>query len=64
MNTSMGGEARARDQEMAAMGATDIEGLSLSSGANGNSQAIVSFKHTVKLESGVRLDLRVKDVPQ
>jgi hypothetical protein len=52
------------NQEMSGMGPTDIEGLSLSTGAGGNGQAIVSFKRNVKLESGVRLDLRVKDVPQ
>lgn len=53
------------NQEMSGLGTvSDIEGLSLSSGAGGNGQAIVSFKRNVRLESGVRLDLRVRDVPQ
>jgi hypothetical protein len=61
MNTSMGGELRARDQEMSGMGPTDIEGLSLSASTDGNTQAIVSYKRTVKLEGGVQLELRVTD---
>jgi hypothetical protein len=63
MNTSSGGELRARDQEMSGMGPTDIEGLSLTAANNEKKQAIVSFQRTVKLESGVRLDVRVADVP-
>lgn len=38
---------------------TDIEGLSLQSSADGVSRVVVSFKNNVKLESGVRLELRV-----
>jgi len=38
---------------------TDIEGLSLQSSADGASRVVVSFKNNVKLESGVRLELRV-----
>ena len=63
MNTSSGGQLKARDQEMSGMGPTDIEGLSLTAVDNGKAQAIVSFQHTVKLESGVRLDVRVADIP-
>jgi hypothetical protein len=63
MNTSSGGQLKARDQEMSGIGLTDIEGLSLTAAENGRAQAIVSFKHNVKLESGVRLDVRVADVP-
>ena len=64
MNTSINGELKTRDQEMSGLGETDIEGLSLASGANGSGQAIVSLKRTVKLESGVRLELRVSDSSQ
>jgi hypothetical protein len=39
-------------------GPTDIDGLSLRSPAGG-AQAIVSRKRTVKLESGVKIELRV-----
>lgn len=63
MNTTSGGELQARSQEMSGMGPTGIEGLSLAS-ADGKAQAIVSFQHTVKLEGGVRLDVRIADVPQ
>jgi hypothetical protein len=37
---------------------TDIDGLSLASSSDGN-RVVVSFKNNVKLESGVRLTLRV-----
>jgi hypothetical protein len=63
MNTASGGELKARDQEMSGMGPTGIDGLTLTSD-NGKAQAIVSFQRTVKLESGVRLDVRIADVPQ
>lgn len=43
---------------------TDIEGLSLEQSGNGSSRVVVSFKQTVKLESGVRLELRVTNNPQ
>jgi hypothetical protein len=52
------------DQEMSGMGPTGIEGLGLASADNGKAQAIVSFQRTVKLEGGVRLDVRIADVPQ
>lgn len=38
---------------------TDIEDLSLTPSANGASRVVVSFKRTVKLESGIRLELRI-----
>jgi hypothetical protein len=38
---------------------SDIEGLSLERSADGSNRIVVSFKQTVKLESGVRLELRV-----
>ena len=38
---------------------TDIEGLSLQPSADGANRVVVSFKNNVKLESGVRLELRV-----
>ena len=42
---------------------SDIEGLSLEASANGSDRVVVSFKQTVKLESGVRLELRVGGNP-
>jgi hypothetical protein len=64
-NPSMSGELKARDQEMSGMGvATDIEDLALTPGGTGKPQAVICFKHNVKLESGVRLELRVMDVPR
>jgi hypothetical protein len=53
------GEMKSHDREMAATGPTDIDGLSLSSPANGGAQTIVSTQRTVKLESGVNIELRV-----
>jgi hypothetical protein len=38
---------------------TDIEGLSLSTA--GGTQAVVSLNRTVKLESGIVIELRVTD---
>jgi hypothetical protein len=38
---------------------SDIEGLSLEQSGNGSGRVVVSPKQTVKLESGVRLELRV-----
>lgn len=49
---------KARNQEMSGIGVTDIDGLSLTAPANGV-RSIVSQEHTVKLESGVRIELRV-----
>lgn len=56
---SMGEPVRSRNREIAQTGPTDIEGLSLDSPKNGGPQAIVSKEHTVKLESGVKIELRV-----
>jgi hypothetical protein len=49
---------KAHEEEMSGVGATDIDGLSLTAPKNGV-RAIVSLERTVKLESGVRIDLRV-----
>ena len=38
---------------------SDIEGLSLEQSGNGSGRVVISPKQTVKLESGVRLELRV-----
>jgi hypothetical protein len=38
---------------------SDIEGISLEQSRNGSGRVVVSFKQTVKLESGVRLELQV-----
>ena len=57
-NPSLGGAMKSRDREIAQTGPTDIDGLSLSSAENGT-QTIVSMQRTVKLESGVKVELRV-----
>ena len=58
-NPSLGDATKSRDREIAETGPTDIDGLSLSSPANGGTQTIVSTQRTVKLESGVKIELRV-----
>jgi len=57
-NPSLGDQMKSRDREIAPTGQTDIDGLSLSS-PSGAAQAIVSTQRTVKLEGGVRIELRV-----
>jgi hypothetical protein len=59
INRTMDDEMKTRDRKMAETGPTDIDGLSLSSPANGGAQTIVSTQRTVKLESGVKIELRV-----
>lgn len=56
-NPAQSDPMKAHDRQIARTGPTDIDGLSLSS--NGGAQTIVSRKRTVKLESGVRIELRV-----
>jgi hypothetical protein len=58
-NPSLGDPMKSGNREIAPNGPTDIDGLSLSSAANGGAQAIVSTQRTVKLESGVKIELRV-----
>ena len=50
---------KSHNRTIAPTGPTDIDGLSLSSPANGGPQTIVSTQRTVKLESGVKIELRV-----
>jgi len=57
-NPSMGDPMKSRDREITQTGPTDIDGLSLSS-PKGEAQAIVSTQRTVKLESGIKIELRV-----
>jgi hypothetical protein len=57
-NPPLGDPMKSGSREIAQTGPTDIEGLSLSSSGNG-AQMIVSTQRTVKLESGVRIELRV-----
>jgi hypothetical protein len=40
------------------LASSDIDGLSLEKSADGSNRVVVSLKQTVKLESGVRLDLK------
>jgi hypothetical protein len=58
-NPSPGDPMKSRDRGIAQTGPTDIDGLSLNSPANGGAQTIVSTQRTVKLESGVKIELRV-----
>jgi hypothetical protein len=58
-NSSLGDEMKSHDREIAQTGPTDIDGLSLSSSANGSAQTIISTQRTVRLESGVKVELRV-----
>jgi hypothetical protein len=59
INSPVDDEMKSRDRKMSETGPTDIDGLSLSSPANGGAQTIVSTQRTVKLESGVKIELRV-----
>ncbi|HXA86437.1 MAG TPA: hypothetical protein VNZ47_15250 [Candidatus Dormibacteraeota bacterium] len=59
IDRTMGDEMKSHDRKMAEAGPTDIDGLSLSSPGNGGAQTIVSTQRTVKLESGVKIELRV-----
>lgn len=58
-NPSLGDDMKSHDERKPETGPTDIDGLSLSSPADGGAQTIVSTQRTVKLESGVRIELRV-----
>jgi hypothetical protein len=57
-NSSLSDGMKSRDREIAQTGPTDIDGFSLSSPPNG-AQTIVSTERTVRLESGVKVELRV-----
>jgi len=46
------------------MAPSDIEGLSLEKSADGSNRVVVSLRQTVKLESGVRLQLRTGSAKQ
>jgi len=57
-NRTLGDDMKSHDRRMSETGPTDIDGLSLSS-PNGGAQTIVSTQRTVKLESGIKIELRV-----
>jgi hypothetical protein len=59
VDRTLGDEMKSHDHRIAETGPTDIDGLSLNSPANGGAQTIVSTQRTVKLESGVKIELRV-----
>jgi hypothetical protein len=59
INRTLDDETKSHDHRMPETGPTDIDGLSLSSPANGGAQAIISKQRTVKLDSGVKIELRV-----
>lgn len=69
ISQTMQGELSRNSKAVGDLGETDIEGISLGNSADGNSRVLVSFKRTVKLDSGVRIDLQVtngapkKDAP-
>jgi hypothetical protein len=56
---SLGDPMNSHNREIARTGPTEIDGLSLESPANSSPQVIVSKQHTVKLESGIKIELRV-----
>jgi len=58
INRTIGDDMKSHDRRMSETGPTDIDGLSLSS-PNGGAQTIVSMQRTVKLESGIKIELRV-----
>jgi hypothetical protein len=58
-NPSLSDDMKSHDRRKSETGPTDIDGLTLSSPADGGAQTIVSTQRTVKLESGVRIELRV-----
>jgi hypothetical protein len=58
MGETMNNEIKAHADAMDNMGPTDIEGLTLQRSPN-TPPVIISFSRTVKLESGVRIELRV-----
>jgi hypothetical protein len=58
-SSTLGAEMDANSRSIARSGPTDIDGLSLAT--SGGMQAVVSQNHTVKLESGIVIELRVTD---
>jgi hypothetical protein len=59
INSSTADDLKSHDQKLSETGPTDIDGLSLVSPPNGAAQTIVSTQRTVKLESGIGIELRV-----
>ena len=60
----LSGDLNKHAKSMQDLAPTDIEGVSLARAANGTGRVVVSMQHTVKLEDGVRLELRVTDPNQ
>jgi hypothetical protein len=59
VDSTLGAEMDANSRSIARSGPTDIDGLSLATA--GGTQAVVSLNRTVKLESGVVIELRITD---
>jgi hypothetical protein len=59
MNQTMQAELNKNSKTMEGLTATDIEDLSLGTSADGAGRVVVSYKRTVKLESGIRMDLQI-----
>lgn len=64
LSPTMTGAMNDQAKAMAESAPTGIEGLSLTAPANDGSRIIVSLQRTVKLESGVRLELRISESGQ
>lgn len=62
-HTGIRGDNDSKAPAKAGPGTTDIDGLSLTSSAVGQMPTVVSVKRTVKLESGVIIELRVTGTP-
>ena len=58
IDRTIGDDMKSHNRRISENGPTDIDGLSLSSPKEG-AQAIVSTQRTVKLESGIKIELRV-----
>jgi hypothetical protein len=61
LSPTMTGAMDDQSKYVAGYAATGIDGLSLTAPAKDGSRTIVSLQHNVKLESGVRLELRISD---
>ena len=59
IDRTIGDDMKSHDRRISETGPTDIDGLSLSSAPNGGAQTIVSTQRTVKLENGIKIELRV-----
>lgn len=59
VNPSLNDPIRPRDRGAVTTAPTDIDGLSLSPADEGGSHTVISTKRTVRLESGIKIELQV-----